>query len=149
MRISVVWVKRYDLYRKTKDGLILIGNEPMRQRRQLTWEDYRKRRRLMIIALVGYLPVMIATSLVCWWLLSTADCDYVAIVALTWLAFFGFTVIRLNQFPCPNCGRAFFLYKYHIGSNPLAKRCLHCDWPKWAVPGDADKQEETKPDMEN
>jgi endogenous inhibitor of DNA gyrase (YacG/DUF329 family) len=58
--------------------------------------------------------------------------------AITWL--FGWMCIwvcillRMSTLRCPRCGQRFFIGKWHglPLSNPFARRCAHCDLPKWA-----------------
>jgi len=93
------------------------------------WEDYRRRRRLFLIAWLGYLP---GAGLIGFLLAQVFQNDsaFVA-VALCWMVFFAISAEWLRRFPCPNCGKAFF--HTWLWNNPFAKKCLHCGWPKWAA----------------
>lgn len=94
------------------------------------WAGYRNRRRLFWIAFIGFLPGVAALGLSLNWLSGSSH--PATIVAVVWMVFFAITVIRLNGFPCPNCGKPFF-HRFFV-QNPLSRRCMHCGWPKW-VPG--------------
>lgn len=60
------------------------------------------------------------------------------IIAIAWLLGMWGSAAKWLSFPCPHCGKPFFHRRF--GSNPLTKVCLHCDFPKWAAPGDQDYQ---------
>src|SRR6266550_8969240 len=91
-----------------------------------SWEDYRRRRRLFLIAWLGYLPGMGAIAI----LLERIFHNEVIImaVALCWMVFFAVSGSRLISFRCPNCRKRFFRSWY---SNAFARKCMHCGWPKW------------------
>lgn len=77
--------------------------------------------------MLSYLPgVIILDTTLNWFFESTIP---VAMIAIAWMVFFVFAGYRMSSFPCPRCGKQFF-YKFPI-HNPLAQRCMHCNWPKW------------------
>ncbi len=53
---------------------------------------------------------------------------------LGWLLL-GFTSFKLSRFPCPRCGKSFFMYGPFFGPRRYlarTKSCVHCGWPKGA-----------------
>jgi hypothetical protein len=87
------------------------------------WNDYRRRRRWLIVWICSPLPVLL------WYALF----DGKEIPGI--MAFWGFVFLiigfRLSTFRCPRCGNFFFL-KFLL-SNQFARRCVHCGLPKWSL----------------
>src|SRR5262252_8677343 len=54
------------------------------------------------------------------------------VVALTWMGAFVVTGIRLPFWPCPRCGERFST-KGVYNKSFLARKCVHCGLPKYAV----------------
>lgn len=50
--------------------------------------------------------------------------------ALLWLVGLIVAAVRLQFFPCPNCGRP-FAFKYLNDIPTLVKACRHCGLEKW------------------
>lgn len=92
-----------------------------------TWDDYRRRRRLFWFAFLGYVPVVGVVGSSLSWIVGS-DLPAIA-VALAWMVFSAFAGVRMKAFPCPRCGKPFFLGPFF--QNPLTQRCVHCRWPKW------------------
>ena len=90
------------------------------------WDDYRRRRRLLLVAALGWFPGMFVLAAPMCRLLGNGEA-FVAVM-VSWAFFFIAASIRLSQFPCPRCGEPFFHTWY---TNMHAKQCMHCDWPKW------------------
>ncbi len=65
------------------------------------WDDFQKRRAILMFSLVGYLPVGLFVSL-----LSKAFSGSESIViplALGWMIAFAVAIDRFAHFPCPRC----------------------------------------------
>ena len=92
------------------------------------WHEYRKRRNIVFVIFVAYLPSMFLFSLLFRNLFRFEAST--AIAAITLILLFAVAVARANTWPCPRCGKWFHAKRF--GSNPLTDRCLHCGLPKWA-----------------
>ena len=92
-----------------------------------SWEDYRRRRKVLWIAFIGYLPVGAIVGLPLNGILGSEL--PVIVLALVWMGIFAYAVVRMDSFPCPRCGMPFFSRPFV--QNPLAQRCMRCGWPKW------------------
>jgi hypothetical protein len=93
-----------------------------------SWDNYRKRRRLFLIALLGFFPfallVMFPLSYVC----QSDTLGYRA--GLAYLVFYGIASLQFAFFPCPKCGKSFFVKWWY--NNFFTRQCVHCGFPKWA-----------------
>lgn len=93
-----------------------------------SWNNYRWRRRwFFILWLIGVLVLKREAASI----IGSA----IPIVLGAWLVAFILAANYLSTFPCPRCGLAFF--RKSFWHNPLARRCMHCDLPKWSE-GDLD-----------
>lgn len=98
------------------------------------WDEYRKHRNLLLFAFIGYVPIMLGIALLSVHLFSTFTPLFVA--AFAWMAFLIIAWNLFLRFPCPRCGKWFFAkWWYH---NPIARRCVHCGFPKYAEPNTND-----------
>jgi hypothetical protein len=102
------------------------------------WHDFRRRRIISWVVLLGYPPGATAIFLVLGMPLATLagikpDYFFYAI-ALSWMAAFLVTSFRQAYFPCPKCGEPFFAMWWY--RNPFARKCVHCGLPKWASSDD-------------
>ena len=100
------------------------------------WQDYRRRRNLLLFASIGYVPACGVFG-VFTMLLFHSDRPIVPF-AICWMAFGVFANMRFNGFRCPRCGNMFFfqdeqrlVFKIRRG-NQFASKCLHCGLPKYA-----------------
>ncbi|QQP94894.1 hypothetical protein [Lysobacter enzymogenes] len=50
------------------------------------------------------------------------------VLGLTWLAGSFFAGMRLQRFPCPRCGRSYFMTS--LIYFPFARQCRHCGLPR-------------------
>ena len=92
------------------------------------WLEYRKRRNLFLLAILGYVPIVFLITLATTRLFHTTTPGFV--VAFGWMAFFAIAGIRFQTFRCPRCNKWFFAkWWYH---NIFARRCVHCGLPKYA-----------------
>ncbi|WP_404308968.1 hypothetical protein [Neorhodopirellula lusitana] len=99
-----------------------------------TWDSYRHRRKVFWILILTYLPgVALAAIAMQRW---TGSDDAAMIAAVAWMAAYGVAGWRCGHFPCPQCGRPFFIWRftYHVWTG----QCLHCNLPKWADPSTRD-----------
>jgi len=95
-----------------------------------SWQEYRKRRNLLLFAFLGYVPIVGIVALITIRLFGSTTPAF--ILALSWMAFFVFAAIRFQTFRCPRCGKWFFAtWWYH---NIFARRCVHCSLPKYDKP---------------
>jgi hypothetical protein len=95
-----------------------------------SWQEYRKRRNLLLFAFFGYMPI---AGFLAFLTTKVFNSETAALVVLgSWLVFYGVAGIRFQMFRCPRCGRWFFAkWWYH---NIFARRCVHCGLPKYADP---------------
>lgn len=91
------------------------------------WADYKRRKRMFLWLFAACLPVGILAV----YCLNTGTARVItAILTLLWVTLFSIATIRLQLFPCPNCGKP-FSFKY-INNLPLfVKSCVHCGVRKW------------------
>ena len=94
-----------------------------------SWQDLRKRRRLVWLLFLGYIPGVAALC----FLVVTAAASMggskqsevaCAVIALFWILAFAVAAIRLTFFRCPRCRRLFHSTWWR--HNPFARHCLHC-----------------------
>ena len=93
------------------------------------WQDLRRRRRLLWILFLGYIPGVAALCfLVGAPITSMGETQQgevaCAIIALLWIFAFAVAAIRLTFFRCPRCHRIFHSTWWR--HNPFAHNCLHC-----------------------
>ncbi len=81
-------------------------------------EEIRRRRRLVFVVFLLYIPVVIITFFV-----FRSD-QFTVWVALAWMALCAVTIIRASLSRCPRCGKHYH-YKRPT-SNPWTRKCLHC-----------------------
>jgi hypothetical protein len=92
------------------------------------WQEYRKRRNLVLFAFFGYVPVIFVIGLIISRFFHTITPIFV--VAIMWMIFYGAVSIWFSSLRCPRCGKVFFSkWWYHNG---FARRCVHCGLPKYA-----------------
>src|SRR5438552_18944677 len=95
------------------------------------WQEYRRRRRLVLFAAFGYLPIVFGTAVATDYLIHTSG--PVIPVMFGWLIFLGVVNVRCQRFRCPRCGKLFFVR--HGSFDPHDQpRCVHCALPKYAPP---------------
>lgn len=91
------------------------------------WVDYRRRVRWnagLIFAGVLLVPL-------CAFALEyRASPMAIGVLAAAWLPAFIVSTLRLQFFPCPNCGKPF---AFRVVNNLpyFVKACVHCGLPKW------------------
>ncbi|TAA25512.1 MULTISPECIES: hypothetical protein [Pseudoxanthomonas] len=91
------------------------------------WRDYRSRARWFVAMLLAGIPVVAIVITV-----SHAPSPSIGVWLLiaAWAIFLGVSALRLQFFPCPNCGKPFA--HAWISRWPLSvKACVHCGLPKW------------------
>ena len=94
------------------------------------WQEYRKRRNVVLFAFVGYVPVVFVVALLSMRLFSTFTPAF--ILAFAWMVFFAIAGNVFVRFPCPRCGKPFFAKWWYY--NTFARRCVHCGLPKYGDP---------------
>ncbi len=107
------------------------------------WEEYRKRRAMFLIFLLG-LPAPFVVMI----LLSQmfpdeiahnkeiADRGYFAMGGVWWLG----GIVTWKRLMCWRCPRCDNLYFARLVGNPFARECLHCGLKKWDE-GEEEKDE--------
>jgi hypothetical protein len=71
-----------------------------------SWQEYRRRRNLLLFAFFGYMPVVGLIAFLTTWALKSTTPVFVA--AFSWMAFYAFAGIRFRRSKCLRCGRWFF-----------------------------------------
>jgi hypothetical protein len=103
------------------------------------WRDWRKRRNIVWLIFLGYIPGVIAIFFSVLFLFRLiglpAAWDGPAFYAIAGSWMFSFIVagIYAGYFPCPRCHKPFFVTWWY--RNPFARKCVHCGLPKWANSG--------------
>lgn len=106
------------------------------------WDDYRRRRLLFVIAVVGYLPAAFVLGTLAAALTGIPPMSHV--VALHWMGFMLVAGVRWAGFPCPRCGRP-FLGGLLEPRNPFRGRCRWCGLWRWEQPDGAGRPEANGP----
>lgn len=90
------------------------------------WADYKRRTKWFSAVFIAILPMALSLAFF-------LRCDWpvpAAMIAIAWLVSFCVAVVRLQFFPCPNCGKPFGFR--HVNRLPLSvNACVHCGLPKW------------------
>jgi hypothetical protein len=92
------------------------------------WNEYKRRRNLFLLALLGYMPVVATLGSLIARVFHTET--LFPIVAFGWMGFLAISALRLNCWPCPRCGKWFAATWWY--RNPFARRCVHCGLPKYS-----------------
>jgi hypothetical protein len=95
------------------------------------WQEYRKRRKLVLLAAFGYLPIVFGTAVATEYLFHTSG--PVIPVMFGWLIFLGVANARCQRFTCPRCRKLFFV-KYGSFERRDQPQCVHCGLLKYAPP---------------
>jgi|SRR6478752_1100480 len=88
------------------------------------WHEYRRRRNLSLLSLVGFVPALVIFGAASYRLFGITTPGIMA--AFAWMIF---AVIAGNwfiRFRCPRCGKPFFADSKWWGYNTFVRRCLHC-----------------------
>jgi hypothetical protein len=92
------------------------------------WYDYRLRLIWLVgIGAGGFLLlglIVFGLALVDMTLAETTA----RVLGFSWVFAFAVASVRATRFPCPRCGKRFFVGQWH---NPLASKCMHCGLPKY------------------
>jgi fatty acid desaturase len=90
------------------------------------WADYKRRAKWFAAVFIAMVPMalLLIFCLQYDWLVPAA------MIAIVWLVALCVVVVRLQFFPCPNCGKPFG-FRY-VNNLPLSvSACVHCGLPKW------------------
>jgi hypothetical protein len=93
------------------------------------WQDYRRRRRLLLWCFLLGLAIFAGSFPVAKIWYSDRPL-YVGLALFVGLAALG--SVPLSRFPCPRCGEP-FIHKGRL-RDVFTRRCLHCRHPRWADP---------------
>src|SRR5690348_13256777 len=69
------------------------------------WREYRRRRNLVLVTFLRYLPLVFVTAVAADRLMHTSAPAIV--VALVWMVFLAVAGVRCQRFRCPRCGNVF------------------------------------------
>jgi len=94
------------------------------------WRRYKKTRNLYWFVFLGYVPVMFVAAYFSLWVFHNFSFAYA--FAFAWAAAFLVTGVRLSAWRCPRCGK-WFAAKWWYNKGFLARKCVHCGLPKYAV----------------
>lgn len=86
------------------------------------WKELRNRERLAIGLLLGYLPVLAGLAKLISYI-TTSENPVIA-MAIAWIIIFTWASIRVTFFPCPRCGKHFYMNRYFITT--FGRKCPHC-----------------------
>jgi len=85
------------------------------------WQEYRRRRNLVLFASVGSVPCVSVVAMLAQRLFQSWT--PVSLAGIGWMIFFVVAVIRHESFRCPKCGECFFAkWWYH---DAIARKCVH------------------------
>ena len=92
-----------------------------------SWDNYRKRRAVLIGLFLSYIPSAILIATVA----SRMNLSIQLVVpfAIVWLVAFLLAAHWIAYFPCPHCGLTFFYQRWRYA--PWSQACLHCSTEKW------------------
>jgi hypothetical protein len=97
------------------------GREIMSDRE--TWTGYRRLQRIALVLWGAWFPAMALLIVLPrdWWVWLWGP---LMVVGLCWGAVLAYFALRLSYWPCPRCGKFFFL---RFGIFPTwSKTCPHC-----------------------
>jgi hypothetical protein len=97
-------------------------------RYELEWISYRRLRLAAILCWLGILPF--AWSLQIFDSLPNAHQIRVSLLA-AYGVFWMLSALRFEFFRCPRCGQ-FFSVTWWYNTSFLARKCVHCDLPKFS-----------------
>lgn len=89
------------------------------------WREYRKRRNLSLVALLGFVPFVFL-------LIQLPGRPFGTLVFVAAIAWMIFALIAGNwfiRFKCPCCKEPFFADSRWWGYNTFTRHCLHCKLP--------------------
>jgi hypothetical protein len=92
------------------------------------WQDYKKRQLWFYVIWLGGTAVLLILAYPMRTLLDSVAPLY--ILAVGQILAFIVASLRLTHFKCPRCHEWFFTNLIH---NPFARRCVHCNLPKWQL----------------
>lgn len=92
------------------------------------WREHRRRRRVMWLLLLGFIPGVVLTGTAIGAAFATEP-PYIA-VAVVWMLAILVTSHRASALRCPRCGQRF--YAKGLYHNGFTRKCLHCGLRKWA-----------------
>lgn len=96
----------------------------MEKKQASAWAEYRKWRKVFLWSVpAGVIAVVLSGG--------SAGAAFLFFM----LMLVGFSTCQ--NFRCPSCGETFFHDRFF---NPMAKRCVHCRFPKWAEPAPGFRQ---------
>lgn len=94
-----------------------------------SWQEYRRRRNLLLFAFFGYVPIVSIVAVVT--IRAPGRTTPAFVAAFTWMAFYAVAGIRFQTFMCPRCSKWFFAKCWY--HNMFVQRCVHCGLPKYAL----------------
>lgn len=94
------------------------------------WRDYRTRRRLLVAAIVGFVPVLAWSTQALPQLTGSEGPGHVLLSA--WITALVGAAVRFASFRCPSCGDHFDWTLWV--ANPFSDECLHCGFRRWRDP---------------
>ncbi|MEP6671004.1 MAG: hypothetical protein ABJF10_17725 [Chthoniobacter sp.] len=97
------------------------------------WKVYRHRSRLFWLVFLGYVPGVFLLGVPLRYLFSSNIPVY--IVAGLWMLAFAISGNYAVAWRCPRCGKPFFRGSWY--TNSWARRCVHCQLPKWSCDPEA------------
>jgi hypothetical protein len=92
------------------------------------WREFRRRSTLSLVAIVGFLPVVMALGALTRKLFHSGRPFFV--FATFWMLFVGISGYRRRVFLCPRCGKRFFRARFYY--NDFASKCVHCKLPLYS-----------------
>ena len=99
------------------------------------WVEYDELRRTVVRAYLGWIPVALAVAVLS--VVFPALPRVLAVLPLTYLAWFIRVRRQLRQWLCPRCGRPFFFRrKLFSHYRWFAVKCVHCSFSKYTLSGD-------------
>lgn len=87
------------------------------------WGEYKRRQRLVRIALIAAVP-SVAVGLLLRSVIGSV------VIAVFWLSYLTFAVQRLEAWLCPRCGKTFC--RRGAWHNSFTESCMNCGLPRWA-----------------
>src|SRR6202043_556911 len=95
---------------------------------QQQWKRYKLWRNLALLALAGFLPVILLARVIA--RIFNLPLLFI-IIAFAWFLLIATAGSEVSYWRCPRCGKPFSItWWYRLGV--YARRCVHCGLPKYS-----------------
>ena len=111
------------------------------------WAEYDELRRKVLGAYLGWIPVALVVTVLS--VVFPAFTPVFIVPALSYLLWFIRVRRQLYQWPCPQCGKPYFVRDRLFNHRRwFALKCVHCSLPKYEIAGEPLGRGEGAPGIE-